>query len=135
MSGRLAKWSAGDRTIVVASVAVLTVMLVLGAWTQRGAALPSQSFCVSVVVFGQECPGCGLTRSFVAMGSGNFAAARVLNPLGPVLLAGVILLLLMRIAKLFLPRFLHWHRVDLVLAGITVLAMFARTIQFYLGSS
>lgn len=128
-----AKWSSGDRTIVIFSVAVLFVMLVLGAWTQRGAALPSQSLCVSVVVFGHECPGCGLTRSFVAMGSWNFAAARAFNPLGPVLLAGVILLLLMRIAKLFLPRVRHWHRVDLVLAGIMVLAMIARTIQFYLG--
>ncbi|HUF16821.1 MAG TPA: DUF2752 domain-containing protein [Thermoanaerobaculia bacterium] len=133
MSAPASKWSSGDRTIVIFSFAVLCVMLVLGAWTQRGAALPSQSFCVSVVVFGQECPGCGLTRSFVAMGSGNFAAARAFNPLGPVLLAGVILLLLTRIAKLFLPEFQRWHRVDLALAGIMVLAMIARTIQFYFG--
>lgn len=133
MAGRLAKWSAGDRTIVATATAVVIVTLILGAWTQRGGTLPSQSFCVSVLALGQECPGCGLTRSFVAMGSGDFAGAILFNPLGPVLLAGVIALLLIRLSKLFLPQRDDWNRVDLALAGVMAVAMIARTIQFYVG--
>lgn len=134
MAGRLSRWSAGDRIIVVAAVAVILITSGLGAWMNRGGSLPSQSFCVSVLAFGHECPGCGLTRSFVAIGSGNFADAVLLNPLGPVLLAGIVSLLVMRIAKLFVPPRDDWHRADLALAGIMIVAMVARSIQFYLVS-
>lgn len=133
MAGRLARWSSGDRIIVVTATAVIVITLILGVWTQRGGTLPSQSFCVSVLAFGEECPGCGLTRSFVAMGSGNLAGAILLNPLGPVLLAGVIALLLMRVVKLFVHRRDDWHRADFALAGVMLVAMLARTIQFYVG--
>lgn len=34
-------------------------------------------------LFGVSCPGCGLTRSFVFMGHGAFAAAWEMNKLGP----------------------------------------------------
>ena len=88
--------------------------------------------CVSVVAFGQECPGCGLTRSFAAMGHGDFESARALNPLGPVLLAAAIALLLVRVAKLFTHGFDRWHTVDLTIAAAVVVAMIARSVQFYL---
>ncbi len=134
MAGRLLRWSAGDRTIVFTAVAVILITAGLGAWMQRGGSLPSQSFCVSVLVFGQECPGCGLTRSFVAMGSGDFAGGILLNPLGPVLIAGIFVLLVMRIVKLFIPPRDDWHRADLAIAGIMILAMLVRMVQFYLST-
>lgn len=68
------------------------------------------------------------------MGSGDFAGAVLLNPLGPVLLAGIVALLVMRIAKLFVPPRNNWHRADLGIAGIVIVAMLARTVQFYLAS-
>jgi hypothetical protein len=41
--------------------------------------------CFSRRVLGVSCPGCGLTRSFVAMARGDFAGSFSYNPMGPVL--------------------------------------------------
>jgi hypothetical protein len=41
--------------------------------------------CLSSTVFRISCPGCGLTRSFTAMARGEFRAALLLNPCGPLL--------------------------------------------------
>jgi Protein of unknown function (DUF2752) len=41
--------------------------------------------CWSHAVFGIQCPGCGLTRSFTAMARGEVRAAFALNPCGPLL--------------------------------------------------
>lgn len=41
--------------------------------------------CMSRRIFGISCPGCGLTRSFVAMAHGEFVLAAQANPMGPVL--------------------------------------------------
>jgi hypothetical protein len=41
--------------------------------------------CMSRLIFGISCPGCGLTRSFVAMAHGEFHLAIRANPMGPVL--------------------------------------------------
>jgi hypothetical protein len=41
--------------------------------------------CMSRLVLGISCPGCGLTRSFAAMAHGEFWRAFVFNPMGPVL--------------------------------------------------
>src|SRR5688572_15347237 len=47
-------------------------------WT--GLTLPP--LCTSRLLFGIECPGCGLTRSFVALSSGDFASAWHYNRVG-----------------------------------------------------
>jgi hypothetical protein len=52
-------------------------------WTRERVTLPET--CASRVVFGISCPGCGLTRSFVAMARGDVGAALRFNPMGPVL--------------------------------------------------
>lgn len=129
--GRLARWNAADRTLVVLIGAGLLFTIALGIWRDHGGKFPERSICVSVVVFGAECPGCGLTRGFVEMGRGEFAAARMLNPLAPVLLGGALALLAIRLAKLITKRQFPWHRADLAVAVVMLVAMIARSIQFY----
>jgi len=41
--------------------------------------------CLSRRVFGVSCPGCGLTRSFVAFAHGNLREALRFNAVGPIL--------------------------------------------------
>jgi hypothetical protein len=41
--------------------------------------------CMSRLVLGMSCPGCGLTRSFTAVAHGEFWRAFLYNPMGPVL--------------------------------------------------
>lgn len=49
----------------------------------RTALLPQT--CPSRVLLGIPCPGCGMTRSFVALAHGDFLAAINYNPMGPIL--------------------------------------------------
>ena len=50
-----------------------------------GSTVPVPDTCLSRRVLGVSCPGCGLTRSFVALAHGNPASAFRFNPMGPVL--------------------------------------------------
>ena len=52
-------------------------------WKGTSLALPET--CLSRTVFGISCPGCGLSRSFVAMSAGNVSDAMRLNAMGPFL--------------------------------------------------
>ncbi len=47
--------------------------------------------CMSRRVLGISCPGCGLTRSFVAIARGNLQGALAYNPMGPVVFLLVVL--------------------------------------------
>ncbi len=55
--------------------------------------------CISRIVLGMPCPGCGLTRSFVALSAGDLSAAIAFNPMGPVLYLICLLQIPYRIAK------------------------------------
>jgi len=43
---------------------------------------PLPEVCQSKVLFGVDCPGCGLTRSFVHLAHGNIPASLAVHPLG-----------------------------------------------------
>lgn len=43
-------------------------------------ALPGRSICPFHLVFGLPCPGCGMTRAFLAIGQLRFARAAAFNP-------------------------------------------------------
>jgi Protein of unknown function (DUF2752) len=47
--------------------------------------LQPYSVCPFAVVLGLPCPGCGITRSAIAMAQGDLAGAWHFHPLGPVL--------------------------------------------------
>ena len=65
--------------------------------------------CMSRRVLGVSCPGCGLTRSFVAAAHGDLAAAVRWNPMGPVLFLVVLFQIPYRAVNyLGLWRFRPW---------------------------
>jgi len=47
--------------------------------------------CMSRRLLGISCPGCGLTRSFVAIARGDLRGALAYNPMGPVVFLLVVL--------------------------------------------
>jgi hypothetical protein len=53
--------------------------------------LPGPGLCVFHVFTGWECPGCGMTRAFLALGRGAIAEAIRLNALAPALFGGGLL--------------------------------------------
>jgi len=81
--------------IISVLVIVLSVTLKLSPSGKVGASwLPIPSLppmCGSRAIFGVECPGCGLTRSFVALGNGNWAESLRMHRVGWLLAAAVIL--------------------------------------------
>ena len=55
-----------------------------------GRGLPG--ICPSRLLFGVNCPGCGMTRSVLLTLGGDLRGALTVNPAGPVLVAALILL-------------------------------------------
>lgn len=58
---------------------------ILGAFFFSHTEHSSPLFCPLRTLTGIPCPGCGLTRSFLAIAQGNFAEAISYNVLGPIL--------------------------------------------------
>ena len=52
--------------------------------------MPVPTLCTYKRLLGHDCPGCGLTRSFISLGNGQVAAAWSYNPAGLVLFAVVV---------------------------------------------
>ncbi len=50
------------------------------------------AFCLFKEVTGLPCPSCGATRSVLLLGRGDFEAALLLNPLGFLLVAGLLVI-------------------------------------------
>ena len=93
----------------------------------------SPPLCWSVVLLGRECPGCGLTRSFAAIGRGDVHAANALNPLGPMLFLYALAVIAIRFGKAIAPRFRWWAELDAGFAGAAIIAVLTRTVLFYFG--
>ncbi len=66
---------------MLSAMLVLSVLLPLPGADGRIAGLPS--VCLFYHLTGQPCPGCGLTRSFVSLGHGDWHDALRWHPLGP----------------------------------------------------
>lgn len=104
-SWHLAAWymAARDAFWFLASTAVLvlSVMLPLPGTDGRIEHIPSM--CPFYVVTGLPCPGCGLTRSFVCIGHGEWRQS------------------------------LHWHPLGLLLFGLTVLYWLREAVSLAAG--
>ena len=78
-----------------------------------GVALPES--CISRSVFETDCPGCGLTRSFIHLAAGNLAESWSANRVGWLLLTAVLIqfpyriLALRNLTRDQEPPFTRWH--------------------------
>ena len=66
--------------------------------------LPLPASCLSKTLFHVDCPGCGLTRSFIHLAHGRFAQSITLHRLGWLLALTVLLQLPYRAFAMFSPR-------------------------------
>jgi hypothetical protein len=69
---------------VLMSAIVILTSFVLKADDRTGILIPGSTrsmppMCTSRVIFGMDCPGCGMTRAFIAISHGRFARAWELN--------------------------------------------------------
>ena len=62
--------------------------------------LPAPEMCGSRAWFGIECPGCGLTRGFIRLASGDWSGATTLNRVAPLLAFAVLTQFPYRLAML-----------------------------------
>jgi hypothetical protein len=65
--------------------------------------------CIVKKTTGIDCPGCGLTRSFIYLCHGHISDSFRLHPLGPVIFLFFFLMLLNRVAKLVVGRTIVPH--------------------------
>jgi len=97
-------------TMLILSTLVLAVSLAVsvrgsgeaGAVTWLGIELPV--LCGSRAWFGIECPGCGLTRSFVALAAGDFTEAYRFHRVGWLLWLAVVMQIPFRVYSLWEMR-------------------------------
>ena len=119
--------SRADRIVLAFSLAVVLGAVVVGQFDL----VPRGAICWSVILLGRECAGCGLTRSFAAIGRGDLAAAAAFNPMGPLLFGSILLAGVLRVAKLAAPRFRFWAEADIAIGSFVALTMVTRLVAFY----
>jgi hypothetical protein len=89
--------------------------------------------CPSRLLFGVNCPGCGMTRSVLLTLGGDLRGALGVNPAGPFLVAALILLALQLLLAARVPeasasarrRFLPWASVYGVVVASVMLIQWA----------
>ncbi len=84
-------------TLGAAGVLVMSLLYVPGK-------MPPISQCLLSEVTGVPCPLCGMTRSFCAAAKGRLAEALAWHPLGPVLFAATVAVLLIGLYDVFAER-------------------------------
>lgn len=92
--------------------------------------LPEESTCLSQRIIGIECAGCGLTRSFIALGTGELERALTLNWMAPTLAFLAVLHVGSRLAKLARPS-LRLRTFDLATIVILIVIHVARSIEIW----
>ena len=75
-------------------IAAVIAGVVLVSFLYRPGAMPPLSFCGFKTMTGVPCPFCGMTRSFCASAQQHWGDAVRFHPVGPILFAGVALVML-----------------------------------------
>jgi hypothetical protein len=123
-----------------ADIASLTIALVIVAGTLVAPRidevglidLSGESLCLSQQILAVECPGCGLTRSTVAMGRWDLRGAVALNWLAPAIFILASVHLVLRTTRLVVGRPYSLRSFDLATLVAIVVLFVVRTIGFYL---
>lgn len=91
----------------------------------------NESICLSQRVLGIDCPGCGMTRSVVALGRGDVVRAFEANWMAPTMFALALLHLVARMGKLIglIPGL---RILDLSTIATIVAIYLIRSIQIWL---
>lgn len=96
------QWWFGDAFVIAMSVLVLVLSAVMSTDPQVarlfGWEIPT--LCGFRLMTGMDCPGCGLTRSFIFLGHGSLEQAWNMNMLGPPLYLAVLLQIPMRLYRM-----------------------------------
>jgi hypothetical protein len=121
--------SMADRITLLLAIGALAAAPLLGSIPKK--ILTARPLCFSVILFHRECGGCGLTRSFAAIGRGSWSEANALNPLGPMLFAWAIAVVVIRIGRAIYP-WRYWTEVDIAFAVAAAIALVTRLLLFYL---
>ncbi|MGA7615522.1 MAG: DUF2752 domain-containing protein [Thermoanaerobaculia bacterium] len=130
-SAPAARARVSDRIVLGISAFGVALSVVLGQLTRAGGhPLPKQSFCWSQILLHRACAGCGLTRSFVALGAGDLAGAIRFNWAGPLLFGCLLLLMGSRLFRIARPA-RELRRFDLALGAAVALILVVRGIAFY----
>ncbi|QDV24990.1 hypothetical protein Q31a_33120 [Aureliella helgolandensis] len=85
VNAALPLWTYALWGLSAAGILVTAALLSVGAERDvllPGAAIVVPETCMMHARFGLDCPGCGLTRSFIHLMHGNFSAAWQLSPAG-----------------------------------------------------
>lgn len=120
--------------LVVAIGGGILALTLLFAWSPLAGGpdlMPRQTVCWSRLLFGTLCPGCGLTRSFVALAGGSLADAWRLNRMGPLLFGSIVTLVALHGLRLAGFRLRRLGALDLLLAGALAAALLGHTLAFY----
>ena len=121
--------STADRVTLLIAIGALAAAPLLGAIPKD--TLAGRPLCFSVIFFHRECGGCGLTRSFAAIGRGSWSEANVLNPLGPILFAWAAAVVAIRAGRALYPS-PWWSEIDIAFAAAAAIALITRLVLFYL---
>ena len=123
---------AADWFVVAFGGTILAASLALALLAHRGVdPIARVDLCWSRILLDRDCPGCGLTRSFVALAGGDLARSFACNPTGPVLFAAVLLLTflhVLRLAGVPIPRL---GSIDGVVAAVAVGTLVIHGFHFY----
>jgi len=120
--------------ILCAAMVVASGLLDLGSGgiTVPGAPnRPIPGTCLTRVLLHMDCPGCGMTRSFVAMAHGEFRRAFALHRLGPFIFLFVLLQVPLRAYAILrggLPRWANQPRVSSYLLWISFIALWVNWV-------
>ena len=92
-----------DVTMLWIAIAVFVLSFTLRVRTDQRVellGLPAPEMCGSRLWLNMECPGCGLTRSFIRLANGDWSGAIALNRVAPLLAFAVLAQIPYRLAKL-----------------------------------
>ena len=121
--------SMADRITLLLAIGALAAVPILAAIPKS--TLAGRPLCFSVILFHRQCGGCGLTRSFAAIGRGSWSEANALNPLGPMLFAWAIAVVAIRVGRAIHP-WRYWTEIDIAFAIAAAIALVTRLVLFYL---